>query len=124
MRPDSAVLNIVDPGLGENDNADFTPPPRPRTRGECKDGPRPCPWFGCRFHLGLDLAGLNSTPRLTWPDRDVDELPATCALDLAARDGMTLDEVGKVLDPRERVRQIEQAALAHLSTKLKTKDVL
>lgn len=28
--------------------------PRPRLRSECKDGPRPCPWLGCRHHLGND----------------------------------------------------------------------
>jgi hypothetical protein len=24
---------------------------QPRTRDECRDGPRPCPWVSCRFHL-------------------------------------------------------------------------
>lgn len=32
---------------------------RPRCRAECARGPRPCPWFGCVWHLGL------SQPRRT-----------------------------------------------------------
>ena len=28
---------------------------RPRTRGDCVSGPRPCPWVGCKYHLALDL---------------------------------------------------------------------
>jgi hypothetical protein len=27
---------------------------RPRTRADCLDGPRPCPWFRCRYHLAFD----------------------------------------------------------------------
>jgi len=30
-------------------------PRRPRTRAECEHGPRPCPWYGCKYHLGLDV---------------------------------------------------------------------
>jgi hypothetical protein len=28
---------------------------RPRTRAECKDEPRPCPWVACKHHLYLDI---------------------------------------------------------------------
>src|ERR1019366_2346037 len=28
---------------------------RPKTRGDCVDGPRPCPWAGCRQHLYLEV---------------------------------------------------------------------
>ena len=67
----------------------------PRTRGDCLAGPRPCPWTGCRYHLG--------------PARE------SCALDLAGRGGMTLDEIGALLGvTRERIRQIEGTALAKL----------
>lgn len=27
---------------------------RPRTRGECRNEARPCPWVGCEHHLALD----------------------------------------------------------------------
>lgn len=58
-------------------------PRRPRTRGECIDGPRPCPWASCRHHLALDVTYNNA---LKVQDRELEELPATCALD-AAEDG-------------------------------------
>lgn len=29
---------------------------RPRTRAECADSPRPCPWVSCRHHLAIELA--------------------------------------------------------------------
>lgn len=28
--------------------------PRPRTRGDCLEEARPCPWVGCRHHLLLE----------------------------------------------------------------------
>ena len=30
---------------------------RPKTRGECADMPRPCPFLSCRYHLGHRLLG-------------------------------------------------------------------
>jgi hypothetical protein len=30
--------------------------PRPKTRGECSEEARPCPWVGCRHHLLLEVA--------------------------------------------------------------------
>lgn len=76
----------------------------PRTRAECVSGPRPCPHVRCRFHLGVE------TSRRARPE-DVE----TCALDVADRGPLTLDEVGKILGvTRERVRQIEVAALEKL----------
>lgn len=32
-----------------------TPTERPRTVADCRDGPRPCPWVGCRFNLLADV---------------------------------------------------------------------
>lgn len=31
----------------------FAAPKTPRTRGECADGPRPCPHLRCKFHWGV-----------------------------------------------------------------------
>lgn len=28
---------------------------QPRTRGDCKGGPRPCPWVSCSMHLAFDV---------------------------------------------------------------------
>ncbi len=68
----------------------------PRTRGDRVNGPRPCPWARCRWHLA-------------------DATSESCALDVADRGGCTLKGVGYVLHlTRERVRQIEAKAIRKL----------
>lgn len=97
-------------------------PPRPRTRGECTDGPRPCPWVGCRYHLlGLgDNGRLGPRSAVLSPDDDaiaerIDALPETCALDVADEGRHGLIQIGDLLGVvRERVRQIEEKALAKM----------
>ncbi len=86
--------------------------PRPRTRGDCKLGPRPCSWIGCRFHLAIERRGLPGDPQ-------------TCALDVADRAGATLEEIAEVLGvTREMVRQIQAGALARLVEALRRRGVL
>lgn len=85
----------------------------PRTRGECPEV-RPCPLIGCRHNLWCDV---KANGRVTVRDRDLEPWDAedSCALDLAELGGMTLDEVGAVMSiTRERVRQLEQSALAKI----------
>jgi hypothetical protein len=95
---------------------------RPKTRADCIDGPRPCPFVSCKHHLYLDIVtdGGNgggprvSVPRvkLAFPHLEVDELPETCSLDVADRGGATLEQVGDLLNvTRERARQVEMHAL-------------
>lgn len=75
-------------------------PGRPVTRGDCVDGPRPCPWQSCRHHL--------------------EAAEHSCSLDLADRGALTLDLVGEVFGlTRERTRQIEAIAIAKLKRRLK-----
>lgn len=91
---------------------------RPRTRGECQDGERPCPWVSCTEHTVHGLLIREGGDALT--DDDLVEalttLSATCVLDVAD-DGVggedaTLQIVGEILGvTRERVRQIEAKAL-------------
>jgi len=95
---------------------------RPRTRAECQDGPRPCPWVGCRYHLYLDTYTTgdpdNPTPGLIIHHPDVGplDLPETCLLDIACRGPLTLAQIGELFDlSRERIRQIEASALRKLS---------
>jgi hypothetical protein len=91
---------------------------RPRTRAECVDGPRPCPWVSCRYHLALDVSPRTGSIKVTHPGREPWELAATCALDVAAEhpEGLALEDVAQRMNlTRERVRQIEAATLAKLS---------
>jgi hypothetical protein len=84
---------------------------RPRTRGECRDAPRPCPWSSCRHHNAFEVSQIGSlTP--AFPGVEPWEIPETCSLDAADRGGMTLEEVGTILNlTRECIRQTEDRAL-------------
>lgn len=84
----------------------------PTTRGECAGGVRPCPYVGCKYHLFLDVDEDIGSIKLNFPDLEPWELEHSCALDIAAQGGATLEEVGQLLNvTRERVRQIEMPAL-------------
>lgn len=83
--------------------------PRPKTRGDCEGGERPCPWFGCRYHLGLEVSKVGS---VAVREDILDSGEDTCALDVAEQGGLTLVLVGDLLRvTRERSRQIEEKAL-------------
>jgi hypothetical protein len=89
---------------------------RPRTRGECVGGHRPCPFVSCRHHLYLDVTPGTGAIKLNFPDLEPDEMPETCALDVADRGGDPLEKVGELLNvTRERIRQLEVVALAKMA---------
>jgi hypothetical protein len=93
-------------------------PQRPRTRADCKDGPRPCPWVSCRYHLALDVKPGGAVT-LNFPDREVWQLGQTCALDLAERGGMTQAAIGELLNiSDERVRQLEVRGRRRMAAEL------
>ncbi|MFK8000832.1 MAG: sigma factor-like helix-turn-helix DNA-binding protein [Polyangiales bacterium] len=88
---------------------------KPTTREECKDMERPCPFVSCKFHLFIDVHPVRGAIKLNFPDLEVWEMTETCALDVADRSGITLEEVGEIMNlTRERVRQVETAGLAKL----------
>lgn len=61
---------------------------RPTRRSECIDGPRPCPWLSCRYHL-----------------------PSSCALDEAAGGPRTPTEVAELMGVTpQRVAQVLRTA--------------
>lgn len=85
---------------------------RPRTRGECEGGERPCPWVSCRYHLAIDVDERSGSIKHNFPDLDLDEMPESCALDVADRGVAQLEQVGEILNiTRERVRQLEILSL-------------
>jgi hypothetical protein len=97
---------------------------RPKTRAECVDGPRPCPWVSCKHHLALDINEETGSIKLSRPDLEVWEMPETCALDIADRGEHTLEQVGAALNvTRERLRQIETKALLQLRAEPAVDDI-
>ena len=91
-------------------------PPRPRCRADCANGPRPCPWVGCRYHLFLDVNEDTGAIKFNFPGLEPWELEHSCALDVAeAGEGtpLRLSELGELygVGP-ERMRQIVNDALA------------
>jgi hypothetical protein len=94
--------------------------PRPTTRSECLPGgsnaARPCPYVSCRYHLYLNVQRRTGRVTLTFPRREVGDIPETCAIDVAERGPQTLQQVGEMLNvSRERVRQIEKAAVRRMA---------
>lgn len=88
---------------------------RPMARGDCVNGVRPCPYVACKYHLYLDVNPDTGSIKLNFPELDVTELPETCALDVADRGGITLEDVGEILNlTRERIRQVEVCGLDKL----------
>lgn len=98
-------------------------PQRPRTRGECVGGERPCLWVSCEHHaihgvmLGAEGRGLDDDQVA----EAIEAMPASCTLDVAdaRRDGdpsdATLEVVGELWGvTRERIRQIEAKAMTAL----------
>lgn len=102
--------------------------PRPKTRADCERGPRPCPWWRCRFHLwrtdSVDRAG-----RRHYAGGDAgDEVRPTgvesCALDTADLGEHSRDDVAERMGLRkERVRQIEEETVSHVKRLLVARGV-
>jgi hypothetical protein len=89
--------------------------PRPQTRGQCENDIRPCPWVACKHHLYLDVNPETGSIKINFPDLEPWEMSETCALDVADRSGITLEEVGEIMNlTRERIRQVEVRGLLKL----------
>jgi hypothetical protein len=88
---------------------------KPRTRGECRDMERPCPYVSCKYHLFIDVHPVRGSIKINFPDLEVWEMTESCALDIADRGGITLEDVGVIMNlTRERVRQLETQGLGKL----------
>lgn len=91
----------------------------PMKRAGCSEVPRPCPHVGCRYHLFLDVNPSTGNIKLIFPDLEPHQLEYSCALDLADRGGLVLEDVGGVMNlTRERIRMIELEARAKLERAL------
>jgi hypothetical protein len=88
---------------------------RPKTRADCVNGPRPCLFVSCKHNLYLDVNPETGSIKLNFPDKEIWELQYTCALDVAEKGGITLEEVGEIMNlTRERIRQVETRGLIKL----------
>ena len=107
------ALGVVDPEMEEIIHE--IEASRPRSRADCANGPRPCMFISCKHHLYLDVNPETGSIKLNFPDREIWELDETCALDVADRGGITLEEVGAIMNlTRERIRQVETRGLSKL----------
>jgi hypothetical protein len=96
------------------EEARHPPPPRPKTRADCIDGPRPCPW-ACRYSLLHEITTAGGVK--TVHPKDADGHEHSCVLDYADDhvDGATCEEIAIELNvTRECVRQIEENAIRKL----------
>ena len=104
----------------EPDDGVQLPSQRPRRRGDCLPGgwnaARPCPFASCRYHLALDVSEAGSIT-INQPGREIEDLPATCALDVADAGPHTLEEISvhfgvvreRAVEPRGRQgRELDQ----------------
>jgi hypothetical protein len=88
---------------------------RPQSREECQTTVRPCPFVSCSHHLYLDVNPETGAIKLNFPHLEVWEMAETCSLDVADRGGVTLEEVGAILNlTRERIRQVEVTGLGKM----------
>ena len=91
---------------------------RPKLRAECQNMERPCPFVSCEHHLYLDVNPESGAIKLNFPHLEVWEMAETCSLDVADRGGITLEDVGAILNlTRERIRQVEVRGLVKIRTK-------
>lgn len=120
VRDDARILRLLYP------EADRIQAERPRTRADCKDGIRPCPWVGCRHHLYLTIDEKDGAMTLNFPGKEVWDLTDSCALDIAGDevDGLSLEQLGGLTQlTRERTRQIEVAALENMDGEIDAQPV-
>lgn len=97
---------------------------RPKTRADCKNISRPCPFVSCKYNLYLDVRPKTGSIKYNFKGKSVGKMKESCALDLTERRGMTLDEVGEVLNMSgEMTRLLELKALFKLRVLIDEEDI-
>ena len=88
---------------------------RPKTRADCSQEARPCPWVACKHNLYLDINPETGSIKINFPDLEPWEMKSSCALDVADAGALTLEEIGLITNlTRERIRQVEVRGLIKL----------
>ena len=76
------------------------------------------------MHLYLDVSERGELI-LNFPHLEPWEIPESCARDVAERGGLPLEVIGVMLNlTRERVRQIEEVALAKMGSAARSANLL
>jgi len=102
----------IQEGISLQDAMDYR---RPQQRSDCVGGVRPCPFVASKHHFYLDVNPVTGSIKINFPEIEVWEMRDTCALDIAERGGITLEEVGAIMNlTRERIRQVEVSGLEKL----------
>jgi hypothetical protein len=117
MRRERRRLERLCPPVAEpEEQFDFTPDDlvmlsaKPRTRAECANVPRPCPYASCKYHLAVDVAPNGQLTQHKNPE----DMPAnmSCALDATEEGGLTGEEIGLAIGAtRQRAEQLLEQAL-------------
>lgn len=87
----------------------------PKSRDDCRDGPRPCPIASCSAHLKFDVNPRTGSISDNFPGVEIEDMADTCSLDVADRGPRTHEEIGRALGvTKQRAEQIEVKATAKL----------
>lgn len=121
MQRNARAVKNLSPDEIEEGKALAVDSARPKTRGDCVSGPRPCPWVACKYHLLLNIGKAGHflhTGHGKEVDR-LDEMRETCALDIADQGGVSSPEVAELLGLTSKgVYFIEERALLKLRRRL------
>jgi Sigma-70, region 4 len=94
---------------------------KPKVRADCIASPRPCVYVSCKYNLYVDVNPETGSIKLNFPDKEIWELEYTCALDVSEKGGITLEEVGEIMNlTRERIRQVETRGLEKVRIAVET----
>jgi hypothetical protein len=89
----------------------YRDPEAPLTRGDCEDGPRPCPWIACRYHVAI--RDITPDGKIKWTPNWINK--PTCTLDIADEGEQSLADIARLYGvSREWIRQLEEIALRKL----------
>jgi len=87
---------------------------RPRSRQDCIQGPRPCPFVGCRHHLYLDFTPVGSVKfNFGHQEETLAQMPETCSLDVADRGEHDMTKIADYLNVTPARVQQEVASALH-----------
>ena len=99
-------------------------PDRPKTRNDCRDGCRPCPFVGCFWNMYLTVTGAGSI-RFRFPLLEPWEVPPekSCLFDIieANPDGVSQYRIEEYFGAtRQRAQQVEKMGLTAMRQNLES----